>query len=718
MRKFTLNQIIKPLSVGIRVLFFSLVLFSGSFISAQTAPITSAATIINATAGTLQTLPVTVTGFSNIGQFTLTMVFDTTKVRYESATTNSSLSGMTVSYTSPSGNTQGKLILSWTGSYNLSLADGSALANLSFTYVTSTGILNWVYTYGSVCQYKTYSGGTLTLLNDSPKNLFYLKGGISNRGAPVILAPTIQNPTTGSIAIPLIVNNFNSIAAITVYLEYDTTVISYQNTFVKNPAFNASFLVGKVAGSGNKKMIVIQWYGSAKTLPGGSTLCTLNFTYLSGITALKWFDNGPSCEYADGSATILIDMPYSDYYINGSVGSENKIKGQLSYNNALNSPLNGVLLQLKDTLDNIIDTTTTSTFTDNSVPGSPLIIEGYYEFNNNPATGNYKVIPVADIAWSSVNATDALLIKRHTVGLASLSGLSLTAADLNKTYTINSTDALLIQLRYIGILTQFVINDWLYDDTLVNVNGLTLHNIKATIAGDVNQSFIPNSTKTATYNKLQRDGIVFTAQHEEIELAFRVTDNIKVGAMTLDLIYNKDLIEIKELNTTLKGLNYKIIEGKIRIVWSDVNAVTLTTDDTLFTLKLSVINNIKPTTNIFSFGKQTEFADENAKIIDFINLKVNAIDTEIQDDNINIYPNPFNDYINILYHLTESGYVSIVFYDSYGKQLNVMENTFKTAGNNIFNSNTKELPSGIYICKINFLGKTIKFNKLIKIIKN
>ena len=149
---------------------------------ADDAPIITAARVTNAIPGTMSVpIPVTVSNFNNIGQFTLTMKFDTTKVHYVSATTNASLPGMTVTYTSPSGNTQGKLVFAWTGAANVSLADGSNLANLTFSYVSTTGILSWAYTYGAVCQYKRYVLGVLTALNDSPQYLFYINGGISNR---------------------------------------------------------------------------------------------------------------------------------------------------------------------------------------------------------------------------------------------------------------------------------------------------------------------------------------------------------------------------------------------------------------------------------------------------------------------------------------------------------------------------------------------------------
>lgn len=291
----------------------------------QATPVTTAGQVINAVMGdTSVPVPVTVTGFNNIGQFTLTMKFDTTRVRYVSSTTNPALQGMTVTYTHPSGNTQGKLVFTWTGASNVSLPDGSEIAGLVFHYITGTGNLNWSYTFGAVCQYKRYIGSTLSLLADLPKYQYYCNGGISNRSAPYTYAPAIASPVPGTIQVPLIVNGFATIGGLTLYLEYDPDIITYSNIFTKNAAFGSAFQVGEITTEDGRRVIVMQWFGNSVTLADGSTLCTLNFTYPQancnpGI--LNWFDNGPSCEYSDAQANVLIDMPQQTYYFNGVVAS-------------------------------------------------------------------------------------------------------------------------------------------------------------------------------------------------------------------------------------------------------------------------------------------------------------------------------------------------------------------------------------------------------------
>ncbi len=314
-----------PFLNGIRR-FFPLIALAVFFVvpvglHADNAPVTRAGNVTNATPGTQITVPISVAGFTSIGRFFLTLTFDTTQVRFVSATTHPSLVGMTVTYSVTPSTTQGKLVFSWTGTANTSLPDSAVLSGLTMTYVTSTGILHWTDSYGYVCEYKRYVAGVPVVLSDTPQYLFYKDGGISNRGAPVTTAPSIQVIATGNVAVPITVSSFTTIGALTLNLEYDPAVMTYVS-FSKNPAFGSTFQVASVAGSGGKKQMLIQWFGSAVTLASGSLLCNLTFNYTAAAsngTLLRWIDTGSSCEYADGSSAVLIDQPQDQYYMDGMV---------------------------------------------------------------------------------------------------------------------------------------------------------------------------------------------------------------------------------------------------------------------------------------------------------------------------------------------------------------------------------------------------------------
>ncbi len=302
-------------------LIFAFVLLWVTGLRSQTAPTTETSSITDAVPGDPSVpVEVTVSGFQDIGQFHLTLKFETDRVQYVSATPNPSLPGMTVTYHPPVTGTQARLVLAWTGAANASLANGSTLAELTFHYVSGTGLLSWAYTFGSVCQYKRYSGGLLSPLADLPRHEYYHNGGISDRAAPAVSAPVLADPQPGPLPVPLISEQFTGISSMTLYLEYDPVLLTYQGNFTKNPAFDSNFIVGDQAGMNGMRQLAIQWYGGPVSLAEGDTLCTLDFTYNSpscDASLLTWYDNGPSCEFSDANGQVLIDMPRAEYYADG-----------------------------------------------------------------------------------------------------------------------------------------------------------------------------------------------------------------------------------------------------------------------------------------------------------------------------------------------------------------------------------------------------------------
>jgi hypothetical protein len=341
---------------GFILCFF--LLFINTFLPAEPAPVTTAEAVTNAVPGD-PAVPVSVrvNDFVDIGKFTLTLKFDTLKVRYVSSSTNPSLPGMTVTYTPSSTNTTGKIILAWTGASNISLADGAGIAGLVFRYVNGTGNLNWAYTYGSVCQYQRYVSNVLTTLSDSPKYLYYHNGGISCRAAPAIFAPVVLDPVSGPLPLPVTVNDFNDIGGFTLYMEYNPSMLSFLNTFSKHPAFDSNFLVTDNAGFNGNRLIIIQWYGYSLSLADGDTLCTLDFSYLTPTcesSLLSWYDNGPTCEYADGASNILIDVPGDIFYADGMVGPGLPATWTGNLNSNWNDPGNWDECGIPDPVRNVV----------------------------------------------------------------------------------------------------------------------------------------------------------------------------------------------------------------------------------------------------------------------------------------------------------------------------------------------------------------------------
>jgi len=64
------------------------------------------------------------------------------------------------------------------------------------------------------------------------------------------------------------------------------------------------------------------------------------------------------------------------------------------------------------------------------------------------------------------------------------------------------------------------------------------------------------------------------------------------------------------------------------------------------------------------------------------------------------YPNPFNPTTKIRYNIKQNGMVNLIVYDLAGRQIAVLENTFKTAGVHQVNFDAANLPSGVYLYRL------------------
>jgi len=147
-----------------------------------------------------------------------------------------------------------------------------------------------------------------------------------SQNAPITTAGSVQACPDSIASIPVFVNDFNGISAITLRLDYDPALLTFVTVTHINPVFNTTglfFYDNPV--SANVHKIVIAWTDlTARTLPNGTKLFDIQLYYLSGSPTLT-FNNtangGGDCEYANAAGMPLNDMPTATYYINSQVTS-------------------------------------------------------------------------------------------------------------------------------------------------------------------------------------------------------------------------------------------------------------------------------------------------------------------------------------------------------------------------------------------------------------
>jgi hypothetical protein len=67
-------------------------------------------------------------------------------------------------------------------------------------------------------------------------------------------------------------------------------------------------------------------------------------------------------------------------------------------------------------------------------------------------------------------------------------------------------------------------------------------------------------------------------------------------------------------------------------------------------------------------------------------------------------PNPFQTETAISYSLLKPGIIRLSVVDLYGREVNVLENSFKAKGNHTVNFNAYSLKPGVYLCKLSSDG--------------
>ncbi|MFZ4522066.1 MAG: T9SS type A sorting domain-containing protein [Bacteroidales bacterium] len=148
------------------------------------------------------------------------------------------------------------------------------------------------------------------------------------QNAPATTIAKVGNAIPGQVDVPVTVTGFNDIGAISLTIDYP-----YAGLHFVQGAPNSNldgFAIGDHDLGNGYHRITMGWFGSGVSLADNEVIMTITFTFISGITALDFYDNGPSCEYANGSYDVLNDLPQPQYYINGSVCGEIGNPGPIS----------------------------------------------------------------------------------------------------------------------------------------------------------------------------------------------------------------------------------------------------------------------------------------------------------------------------------------------------------------------------------------------------
>jgi len=133
-------------------------------------------------------------------------------------------------------------------------------------------------------------------------------------------------------------------------------------------------------------------------------------------------------------------------------------------------------------------------------------------------------------------------------------------------------------------------------------------------------------------------------------------------------------------------------------------------------ITVRVLANIEAGTRLFELTNFTEIADVNAEVIEGVNFKALALNTDgVAQTSGSLSaansPNPFNDKTTISYTLPEAGTVNLVVYNKMGQIVKTLVNEYQTAGVHQVTVNSTDLSgAGVYLYKLDVKGETNNYS--------
>lgn len=223
------------------------------------------------------------------------------------------------------------------------------------------------------------------------------------QNAPVTTATTVVNAVPGTqVTVPVTVTGFTNIGSFTLHLNYDYSKLHFVQGNL-NPLLVNTLAVGEINLGNGFHQIILGWYSAAgASVPNGTWIVNLVFTYLSGNSTLEWYDSGPSCLYTDSQNTTLNDSPTSTYYINGMVCGAQGTPGQISGSSSVCQGTPSVSYSI-DPLQNV------SGYLWSVPPGASIISGGntnsiIVNYSLNSSSGNVTVNGINECGLSPASA--------------------------------------------------------------------------------------------------------------------------------------------------------------------------------------------------------------------------------------------------------------------------------------------------------------------------
>lgn len=375
------------------------------------------------------------------------------------------------------------------------------------------------------------------------------------------------------------------------------------------------------------------------------------------------------------------------------------VEGKIILNDQKGTSVSGATVTLTDASGNLFDAVTTR-------------INGKYIFKNVP-DGSYTLNVNGYVSGGIVDLSDSYLISNYLLGLIQLTDLQLKAADVNEDGRVDWDDYTAINIDYLLYRQSYSFGKIVFipETIMVTRNNLKSGGSSACgSSGNVDGAFEPGTKTIAQGISVDYTKGVSVAANQLIEIPIYLKDISTIGGFALSLRYPNNAFDVESLTSQVKGFNYHIENGVLRISYQDRigTGISLDHSQPLISLILRADSDIDlaDLSNIL-INKESHIIDANGLKIENLKMTLpsfSAIGGENKLDNI--FPNPIYQTATINYKLTSTYKVKLSIYNTIGQLVtNLVDNEQVEGDYSIkFNTDLLHLRAGSYIYRLECLG--------------
>ena len=581
---------------------------------------------------------------SNIGAISLKVSYDATVLQYLG------VENAAVAFTNNA--TNGVVSLGWFDASNpaapLNISAGK-LVDLKFV-VKSTVVSSLDFVTND-CSIADENGSTVALqLNN---------GGVNSTPSGSITIASVNAPVGDTVSVPLTAKGISNIGAISLKISYNSSNLSFVD--VKNAAVTFTYN----AASG---VISLGWFDATATTPmkiDSGKLVDLRFVVNSSSADNLSFLTSQS-ELSDESGKV-VDIQF----VNGIVNSGTVSNTYIQIEKVIAAPGKGAKVGVKVLSFNNVGAISlkisynATALTFDSLTGAPSGVT----FTHNAAGG------VISIGWFDATGNSPI----------SLDSTNLFA--LNFTY--NGGQGSLNFEK-----TQCDISDNLGN----SIQGINYVDGSVLPQAGTAPTFEINSVPASPGKSVMVPVIGKKLQH--------------IGAISLKINYDPSVLSFQSAsNAVVTGMTTDASGGVVSISWFDQTGTHPLNIDSASIVDLN-FNFVQDSTSLTFLGDKSEIADSLGQVLQtvvYLNGKVYTMVTAVKKVpglptkyNLNQnYPNPFNPTTKIDFSIPKESQVVLKIYNAIGQEVSTLVNGELHAGNYSFNFNAVNLPSGIYLYRLN-----------------